>query len=291
MNKALTLVKNTLVEWWEDQATRFSAAISFYTMMSLAPLLVIVVAVVGLVVGGSESAQTKITAQAQDMAGPQAASAVTQVIQNAHRPTASIVGLTLGVILLLVGATGVFSQLQTALNTMWEIEPQPNRGIWGMLRNRLLKLLAIGGVAFLLLVSLVASAGVAALGTRLRGVLPRPELLVGALDAIVSLVVLTLLFAFAFKVLPDAKIRWRDLWVGAFGTAVLFTIGKSLIGFYLGHSATSSAFGAAASLAVLLIWVYYSSMIFLLGAEFTQVYANMYGAKVISKAEAERIAD
>jgi membrane protein len=289
LKEAWSLLRNTGGEWWGDHAPRFSAALSFYTLLSLAPILLITLAIVGLVVGGEESARTAIEDQARDMMGGTAADAVGEVLDSAERPGAGIFSLVVGVVVLIVGATGVFGQLQTALNTMWEVRPKPGQGVWGMVRSRLLSFTAVMGVGFVLLVSLAVSAGLAALSDTLRENLPFGGYVLRLIEFGVSIGILTLMFALAFKILPDVEVRWSDVWIGALGTAVLFSVGKYLIGLYLGQSSTSSSYGAAASLVVLLIWVYYSAQIFFFGAEFTQVYANRYGGGIVPAENAERL--
>jgi membrane protein len=213
------------------------------------------------------------------MVGEQGGHAIKAMIQGADKPGEGILGSALGVIMLLVGAAGLFSGLQDALNTIWGVQPKPGRGIWGIVRERFLSFSMVLGCAFLLLVSLVVSAALAAvvqlLGDWQAGILGH------VLNEVVSLVVITLLFAMIFRFLPDAKIAWRDVWLGAVLTALLFEVGKFLIGLYLGHSSIASSYGAAGSLAVLLVWLYYSSQIFLFGAELTKAYADRFGSRIV----------
>jgi membrane protein len=272
------LVKDAAFEWLEDKASRLGAALAYYTVFSIAPLLVIIIAIAGFIFG-REAVQRHIVAQIQDLVGEQGAVALQIMVQIASRPGTGILATILGIVMLIFGAIGLFGQLQDALNTIWEVEPKPGRGILGFLRERFVSLSMVLGSAFLLLVSLVISTALSALGS-LWG--DWQTSVVGhAVSVIVSLIVITLLFAMIYRYLPDAKIAWKDVWLGAAITALLFTVGKFLIGLYLGHSSVSSAYGAAGSLAVLLIWLYYAAQIFLYGAEFTKVYADKYGSRVI----------
>jgi membrane protein len=282
------LVKETFSEWSKDKASRLAAALSYYTIFSVAPLLIIAVAVAGLVFG-REAATRQLTAEAQGLLGPQGAEAIQTLLQNAGKTGAGIVATVVGIGTLLLGASGAFAQLQDALNTIWEVKPKPGRGIRGMLRDRFLSFSLVLAIGFLLLVSLILSAALAAVGKYLAGVLPLSSALMQGLNFALSFAATTFLFALIFKVLPDVRIRWRDVWIGAAVTALLFSIGRFLIGLYLGRSSVSSAYGAAGSLVVVLVWVYYSAQILLLGAEFTQVYASKFGRGMTPKPNAERV--
>jgi membrane protein len=221
--------------------------------------------------------------------GPQAAEAIQGMLQSAGKTGAGIVATAVGVGTLLLGASGAFAQLQDALNTIWEVKPKAGRGVRGMLRDRFLSFSLVLAIGFLLLVSLVLSAALAAVGKYLAGILPVSSALMQGLNFALSFAVTTFLFALIFKVLPDVRIRWRDVWIGAAVTALLFSVGRFLIGLYLGRSSVSSAYGAAGSLVVLLVWIYYSAQILLLGAEFTQVYASKFGNGMTPKPNAERV--
>ena len=269
------LLKTTGSEWWADNAPRLGASLAFYTMLSIAPLLVIVTTIAGLAYG-QEAAQGQLVNQMQDMAGPQGAEAVQSMLKHAYHPTTGIIASVIGVVILLLGAAGVFVELQSSLDIIWGVTAEAPSGVWGFLRARLLSFLMILVIGFLLLVSLVVSAGLAALGSFLGGA--DPSLFFQILNFVISIGVMTLLFALIFKLLPDAQVAWKDVWVGAAITAVLFTVGKFLIGLYLGNSSIGSTYGAAGSLAVFLVWVYYSAQILFFGAEFTQVYTNRFGA-------------
>ncbi|HTE53415.1 MAG TPA: YihY/virulence factor BrkB family protein [Kofleriaceae bacterium] len=274
------LVKATFSEWVDDKASRLAAALAYYTAFSLAPLLVIAIGVAGLVFG-DEAAQGRIVGELQSLMGPDGARFVEELIAASRRPASGITATVVGVVILLFGATGVFGELQDALNTIWGVKPGPSRqGLRGILKDRLLSFTMVLGTGFLLLVSLALSAAFAVIGSRVGGLLPFPEAALQLVNFLVSLGFITLLFALIFKVVPDAKIAWRDVWIGALITALLFSLGKLVIGLYLGKSTVTSSFGAAASLAVMLIWIYYSAQILFIGAEFTQVYATRFGSRI-----------
>ena len=267
------LLRETGSSWLNDKAARLAAALAYYTVFSLAPLIVIILAIVGLAFG-HRAAAGQIEAQIRHTVGAQAAQAVQDIVQNAgvHHKT-GIAAAVLGVLALLLGAAGVFGQLKDALNTVWEVQPNPSRGLLATLKNEFLSLTMVLGVGFLLVVSLTLSAGIAAVAGEAGRLAPGLTWIGSVLDVLISLVVTTVLFALIFKVLPDVQIHWNDVWIGAGSTAVLFAVGKWLIGIYLGRSSVASAYGASGSLVVLLVWVYYSSQIMLLGAELTKVYA------------------
>jgi membrane protein len=273
------LLKDTASDWKEDKADRLAAALAFYTVLSLAPLVVIAVAVAGLVVG-EEAARGQLSGQISALVGPDAAVAIEGILANASKPSAGVIGTIVGAVVLLVGASGVFGELQDSLNTIWEVTPKPGRGVWGFLRDRFFSFTMVLGVGFLLLVSLVISAALAVVGKVFAGALPGGEALWHVINNVVSFAAITTLFALIYKVVPDVKVRWGDVWVGAAVTALLFTLGKIGIGLYLGKSTVASAYGAAASVVVITVWVYYSAQILFLGAEFTQVYARTFGSRI-----------
>jgi membrane protein len=280
----LNLLKETLREWREDGAPRLAAALAYYTTFSLAPILVLMIAIAGLV-GGREAAQTQTMAQVEDLLGFEGREFVEGMIESASQPETGLTATFIGAVTLLFGALGVFGELQNSLNTIWEVKPKPAKG-WmdGVKRfvlKRLLSFTMVLGIGFLLLASLVISAAVSALGEFIGSRWSMADLWLGVINFIVSFLVITLLFAMIFKFLPEIKIAWKDVWLGAAVTSVLFTLGKFLIGLYLGRSEVGNVFGAAGSLAVLLIWIYYSAQILFFGAEFTQVYANRYGSKIV----------
>ena len=279
------LLRESFEKWSADKAPRLGAALSYYTVFSLVPLLVLAISIAGLVFG-TEAAQQAIMAQIESLVGPQSAAAIKQMLEIAQRPSSGALASAIAVVTLLLGASGVFAQLQDALNTVWSVEPKAGRGLWGTIKDRLFSLMAVLGTGFLLLVSLVLSAALAAFGKMFQGRLPGHEGLLHLADLAISFGVITLLFAMMFKLLPDAKIAWRDVWIGAGLTSVLFTVGKFAIGMYLGKADVGSAYGAAGSLVILLVWVYYSSQILLYGAEFTSVYANRYGSRIVAVSNA-----
>ncbi|WP_439620548.1 YihY/virulence factor BrkB family protein [Gemmata sp.] len=285
-SSAKSIVVEAASEWVNDKAPRLGAALAYYAVFSLAPLLVIAIAIAGMVLG-QEAAQGQISAQVQNLVGAQGGEAVETMVESASKPGAGAIGSVLGVAMLLFGAAGLFGQLQDALNTIWEVQPKPGRGVWGFVRDRFLSLSMVLGVAFLLLVSLVVSSALAAVGTLLG------DWQTGTVGLIVTttvdVVVVTVLFALIYKYLPDAVIAWRDVWFGAAVTAVMFSLGKFLIGLYLGRAGVGSAYGAAGSLAVLLVWLYYASQIFLFGAELTKAYANHLGSRITPKPHAEGV--
>jgi len=267
------LLKVTFGEWRQHKAPRLGAALAYYTVFSLAPLLIITIAVAGLAFG-QEAARGQVVEQFRSLVGEESAGLIETMIASARRPAASIPAAIIGIATLLLGALGVFGQLQDALNTIWEATPQPGRGWRGLLRGRLVSFALVLAVGFLLLASLAVSAGLAALGEYFGGLLTGSEWTLELVNSLISLAVITLLFALIFKVLPDVSLNWRDVWPGAALTALLFTLGKFLIGLYLGRSASGSAYGAAGALIVLLVWIYYSAQLLLFGAEFTRVYTR-----------------
>lgn len=283
------LLKDTFQEWLEDGANRLAAALAYYTTFSLAPLLVLIIAIAGLV-GGREAAQTQTMAQVEDLLGNEGREFVEGMIESASQPETGLAATVIGAVTLLFGALGVFGELQNSLNTIWEVKPRPAKG-WmdGVKRfvlRRLLSFTMVLGIGFLLLASLVVSAAVSAFGEYVGSRWPLADQGInaqwlGLINFIVSFLVITFLFAMIFKFLPEIKIAWKDVWLGAAVTSALFSLGKFLIGLYLGRSEVGNTFGAAGSLAILLIWIYYSAQILFFGAEFTQVYANRYGSRIV----------
>ncbi len=267
-----SLLHRTYSAWSDHEAPRLGAALTFYCMLSLAPLVVLVLAIVAAVYGHS-AAQDQLIAQVQGMIGEQGGQAVRDMIEHARKPGSGVVASIIGVATLLFGASGVFGELQAALNKMWDVKAPTGGGVWGAVKQRFFSFGMVLAVGFLLLVSLLLSAALATLGKFFGGFLPLPEFLLGVVNFVVSLVGISFLFALIFKYVPQTTIAWRDVWTGAIATAFLFTLGKHLIGLYLGKAAVGSAYGAAGSLVVVIVWVYYSSMIFLFGAEFTHVVA------------------
>lgn len=285
------LIRQTFKEYSEDKVPRLAAALSYFTVFSLAPLLVLVIAITGFIVGNNETIRAEIIGQVNSLIGPQGAQAVETLIQNTSQPGGNILATIIGFGTLLLGATGLFGQLQDALNTIWEVQPKPNRGIMGIIKDRFLSFTMVLGVSFLLLVSLVISAALAIIDNYFSDLLGNFGLIAQILNIVVSIGVITLIFALIFKILPDVEIAWSDVWLGALVTAILFTIGRTLIGIYLGSSAAASAYGAAGSLVIILLWVFYSAQILFIGAEFTQVYARQHGSLIQPSENARAVTD
>ena len=276
----VALFKNTANEWIQDKCPQLGAALAYFTVFSLAPLVLLLLGVFGLIFGSSEQARQKITEQLQYFIDPSGIKVIQDIAANAAKPQAGILATGIGVILTLFGASGVFGQLQDALNTIWGVKPKPGAGIMDFIRARFLSFAMVGGVCFLLLVSLTVETLLRGISDYLKNLMPGGHILGLALFLIFDLAVIVLLFAMIFRYLPDAKIAWSDVWVGATLTAALFGLGKFALGLYLGSGAAGSAYGAASSLITLLLWIYYAAQILLFGAEFTQVYANTYGTGV-----------
>jgi membrane protein len=276
----VALFKNTANEWIQDKCPQLGAALAYFTIFSLAPLVLVLLAVFGLIFGGSDQGRQKITEQLQYLIDPSGIKVIQEIAANAAKPQAGIIATSIGVVIALFGASGVFGQLQEALNTIWGIKPKPGGGIIGFVRTRFLSFAMVGGVCFLLLASLTVETILRALNDYLKAMMPGGNIISLGLFLLFDLAVITLLFAIIFRYLPDAKIAWHDVWVGATLTAVLFGLGKLILGLYLGSGGVGSAYGAASSLITLLLWIYYSAQILLFGAEFTQVYANTYGTHV-----------
>ncbi len=273
------LIKQTFAGWMEDGALDLGAALAYYAIFSLAPLLLIVIAVAGLV-WGRDAVQGQLVGQLQGIVGPQGGQAIQTMVANAGKHSGGVIATIVGVVTILFGATGVFVELQTALDRIWNVEPRPGAGIWGFVKTRILSFGMILGIGFLLLISLVVATAVTAVTTWATGLLPGAKVLAEVATFLLSFAMTSLLFAMIFKVLPDVKIAWRDVAIGAVATALLFTLGKFLIGLYLAKSGVASTYGAAGSLVIVLLWIYYSSQILFLGAEFTQVYASRYGSNI-----------
>ncbi len=283
------LLKESVAAWRDDNASRLAAALSYYTVFSLAPLLVIVIAVAGQVLG-EEAVRGEIVTQIGSAVGRDTAAFVETLIANASEPRSGVIATAVGVITLLLGATGVFGQLQGSLDTIWRTEPAPGRGLRGTLQDRFLGFTLVLAIGFLLLVAFVASTAISAASNLLGDRLPLSAVWLSLLDFVLSFALITVLFAVIFKALPRVALTWRDVWAGAIFTSLLFNVGKLVIGWYLGAAGAGSAFGAAGSLIVLLLWVYYSAQIFLLGAEFTKVYANRFGSQAGPAADDIRVA-
>ncbi len=286
LGAARSLLEEAAQSWQKDNAPRLGAALAYYTLFSIAPLLVVAIAVAALVFG-QDAAQGRIVAELGGLLGQAGAKALEETVESSRESTAGVLA-TLGALFTLVlGATGVFGELKGALNVVWDVEPEerPRRSfILGILRNRLWSFAMVLAVGFLLLVSLVISAFLAAAQGALGRYLSEPSALLEYGNTLASFALITVLFAMIFKFLPDTKVAWSDVWVGAALTSVLFGLGKYLIGLYLGRSSVGSTYGAAGSLVVLIVWVYYAAQIFFFGAELTQAYARRHGSLAPSAA-------
>ena len=272
------LVKKAASSWIDDYAPSMGAALAYYTLFSIAPLLLIVISVAGLVFG-QDAARGEIFAQLNGLMGKEGALAIQGLLESVNKPAQSLLATALGIVLLIVGATTVFGELQDALDRIWRAPVRPGSGILSLVRARLLSFGMIMGIGFLLMVSLVLSAALSALGKWWGPMFAGWEVTLQVINFIVSFGLITVVFAMIYKIMPRVSIQWRDVWVGAAVTALLFTLGKSVIGLYIGKSGVATGFGAAGSLVVVLIWVYYSAQIFLMGAEFTWVFAHTFGSR------------
>jgi membrane protein len=283
-----TLFKLSYQEWKEDHASRLAAALAYYTIFSLAPLLIIAIAVAGLL-WQRDAVQEAVLNQIGGLVGAQGQTFVANLLDSASHPGQGIFATIIGIITLLFGALGAFNELHNALNIIWDVEEENVTGLWNSIKKliiqRFLSFAMILVIGFLLLVSLIASAALTGVGTWIGGLFPFQEVILQIINLVISIGFITVLFALVFKFLPDAKIAWRDVWIGAFFTAVLFSIGKTLIGLYLGSTAVATTFGAAGSLVILLLWLYYSAQILFFGAEFTQVYANRLGSRIVAEGQ------
>jgi membrane protein len=274
------LLKETFSKWCDDAAPRMAAALSYYTAFSMAPILILAISIAGLVLG-REAAQGRIVEQIAGLVGKQSAAAIQSMIEAANRPSKGILASVISIVSLIAGATGVLSELKSALNKIWRTQERGD--IKEVVKKNVIFLGMLLGIGFLLTVSLVVSAAVSGLGKFLGGLLPAPEFLLHTADFVLSVGIIAVLFAAMYKVLPNTKVEWRDVWVGSVVTSLLFAVGKLGLGIYIGKGALSSTYGAAGSILVLLLWVYYSGLIFYFGAEFTKTYADRYGSRKMNK--------
>ena len=279
LRKIGRLLRETFKQWQQDKASRLAAALAYYTVFSISPLLVIAIAIAGVVFGQSEAKQ-QVIEQLDGLLGSEAMTPILDALNNISQPKIRGIASLISIAVLFIGASGIFAQLQDALNTVWNVQPEPGQGIWVFIRKRIASFIMVLAIGLLLILSLVLSAIVSTVSRYRIDFLPGSAILWENLDFIMSLGLMTFLFCLMFKYVPDAKITWKDVWVGSVITAVLFLFGKFLLGLYLAKGSLGSAYGAAGSLIVFLAWVYYSAQIILLGAEFTQVYAQMYGSKI-----------
>lgn len=284
-----SLLKETVKEFIQDNAIKLSASLSYYTIFSLPPLLIIIISLCG-VFFGKEAVQGELFGQINGLVGNEAAMQIQEMIKNVKRSDSNVFATTIGVIVLLVGASGVFAEIQSSINYIWGLEAKPKRGLIKFLKNRLMSFSMIGSVGFLLLVSLLVNSLMDILNNRLMAYFPNVVVyLFYILNILIVFGIITLLFSIIFKSLPDGKVVWKDAFIGASFTSVLFMIGKFGIGAYLGSSAIGSTYGAAGSIILILVWVYYSAIILYFGAEFTKVYAHAHGDKIIPKEYAVKI--
>jgi len=287
---SFSLLKQTVSEWLEDKVPQLGAALAYYTVFSLAPLVLLLLAIVGFLFQNDPAgAWRKMTEQMSYFLDKSALDVVANIAQTASHPNKGMLAIIIGILLALFGASGVFGQLQNALNTIWGVKAKPGAGIVGFMRSRFLSFAMVAGVCFLLLVSLVFESLLKGFSHYIQAIFPGGIVIALVVYSIFDLAVVVLLFALIFKYLPDVKIQWRDVWIGAVMTAIFFAIGKWALGLYLGSGAAASAYGATSSLITLLLWIYYSSQILLFGAEFTQVYAARAGRAFVPDKYAERL--
>lgn len=267
------------VAWLADNAPRFGAALAFYTLFSLAPVLIVTVSIAGAVFG-NKAAQEEVVRQFQGLMGTQGATAIETILKSINQPALGIFATSVGIFAILIGASGAFNELQDALNTIWGVDNKTENFWMITIRQRFLSLGLVLATGFVLLTSLAVNAALSASVSYINNLVPKSVILLESINFVISFCIITFLFALIFKFIPDTLIPWRDVWMGAAVASILFTVGKVIIGFYLGHSALTSAYGAAASLVIFLIWIYYSAQILLFGAELTHVYALKYGSQM-----------
>ena len=289
MTSVIEIVGETFHEWSEDKASRLSAALAYYTVFSIPPLMVVAIGIASLFTDRA-TIEEQVVNQAGSLMGQQGAEGIRTILQSAEQPgNGELLPTLFGLALLLFGASGVFTQLQDAMNTIFGVKPNPKRGIMGLIKDRFLSFTMVLTIGFILLVSLVLSTVLSAFGGFIGGLVTEAEILLWIVNFVISFGVFTALFALIFKTIPDIKIAWRDVLIGAAVTALLFKIGEYALSFYFERSDPTSAFGAAGSIILLLLWIYYSAQIIFLGAEFTEVYARVLGSGVQPEADAVAI--
>ncbi|MCG5056997.1 MAG: YihY/virulence factor BrkB family protein [Limnoraphis sp. WC205] len=279
LNTVLSLLRETFNEWQQDKVPILAAALSYYMIFSIAPLLILVIAVLGFIVG-EQIAQEEVFTKLESVVGAENAVSIQTVLKNQFSPSSNIRATLVAIATILFGATTVFAQLKQALNMIWGVQPKPGRGLKDFIKTRILSIFMVLGIGLILLLSLIISSVLSGTSEILEKYLFIPSFIWSLVDLAISFGLITLLFAQIYRVLPDVKIAWKDVGVGAAMTAVLFIIGKSVISLYLGQSSIASAYGAAGSFVVLLMWIFYSTQIFLFGAEFTQVWSRRYGSQI-----------
>lgn len=286
----LDVLKETFKDFGEDKVPRLAAALAYYTIFSIGPLLLIALAIASQVFD-ERQVRDQMLGTIGNMVGSSGKETIGQALDNANKGSGDVIAASIGIVTLLMGASGVFGQLKDALNTIWEVKPKEGQGILGIMRERFLSFTMVLGTGFLLLVSLVVSAGIAALGQFLKSVLPGGDLVWQVVNIVITIGIITLMFTVLFKFLPDVQVAWKDVVVGSFITAVLFTVGQIALGIYLGSGSVGTAFGAAGSIVIILVWIYYSALIFFIGAELTQVYARRFGSRVVPDSNAEPLTE
>jgi membrane protein len=284
MRAVWALIKHSASAWNEINAPRLGAALAYYTMLSIAPMMVLSIAIAGMVFG-RQAAEGRIVYQLQNLIGYEGGVAIQGLLQHTRQLSSGIAASAVGIVVLLWGASSVFAELRDSLDLVWCVKSTTGRGWLGLVKYRFFSFAMVLAIGFLMLVSLVASAAIAAVGKFVGGMLPIPEAVLQLANILLSFVAFTILFALLYKFVPEVLVEWRDVWIGAAVTSLLFSVGKSLIGLYLGKASVGSAYGAAGSLVVFLIWVYYSAQIFLLGAEFTHAFAERHGSRAAARAE------
>lgn len=292
--RAWHLVKDAFSRWQEDKAPRLGAALAYYSILSLPPLLLIIIAIAGLIFG-ADAVRGELLTEISGLIGTEGGKVVESMLASASKPSSGVVAAIAGTVTLLFGASGVFGELQDSLNTIWGVEPKNDRGFWGTVKDRFFSFTMVLGLAFLFLISLVVSTALTAVQAAAANVIPGPDIVLSIVNLVLTTAVISSVFAAMFKFLPDADVTWRSVWVGAVVTAVLFMIGKYAIGLYLGKSNLASTYGAASSVIILLVWIYYAAQILIFGAEFTQAYATSIGdfrvpqkGAVTTKSESKR---
>jgi membrane protein len=281
LKNAWVVLRDTVLSFMEDEALSRGAAMAFYAVTALAPIMLIVIAIAGLVFGRA-AAEHALTDQFQTLMGKESAEMLQTLIQNAGKKSSGVLATIVGIVTLLITASGVFGEMQSALNKIWEAKPSGTT-VTRLIRARAASLGLVATLGFLLMISLVISAGLTAIGDIVEAVLPFGKIILSVLNFVISFALISVLFAAIYKILPDKELLWGDVIIGAVATSLLFTIGKSLIGLYLGSSAVASSYGAAGALIIIMLWTYYSSQIFLLGGEFTKVYAHRHGSQAFQE--------
>jgi membrane protein len=273
------LLKQTFREWQEDQVTRQAAALAYFTLLSTAPMLILIISIAGIAFG-QQDVQNEVVSQVRQALGTESAELIEDILEATYQPGAGTLATVVGIVMMFIGASNIFNQLQISLNHIWKVRPKPETGIFNMIKNRVVAVVMVLGAGFLLLLSLAAQTALSLFLSLATDLTPGLAPALRLLNFAVFFLVITLLFAMIYRFLPNAQVAWGDVWMGAVVTSLLFALGQVAFGLYIAHSGVSSAYGAAGSLVVILLWIYYSAVILLLGAEFTQVYARMFGSKI-----------